>query len=414
MKGGPIRRGRRAPLPRPPSPVAASLVVAAALGCAGDSTTDIAVSSVEVVPSSALLVGVGDTVRFRAVAADSARRRVGARRVEWTVADPAVARVDAEGLVSAIRAGATVVEARVDGVVSSAPVEVFVPVPESEWASGTPVYGRRQYVEYVPGTLPLVISAPHGGRLEPEEIAPRTYGAQVTDINTMEMARAVREAFVERTGQAPHLVVSHLRRTRLDPNRDLEEAAQGDPFAVQAWREYHDFIASARSSVLDAYPSGLYLDLHGHGHPVARVELGYLLSSDDLERTDAVLDGPVHAEKSSIRALWHRAGIPFSALVRGPSSLGGLLEARGYRAVPSPGDSDPGGEPYFSGGYSTARHGSQEDGVGVSAIQLELPYPGVRASATERRAFAEALVEALEAFMATHYGFFAGAPVSRP
>src|SRR5690606_18517561 len=94
--------------------------------------------------------------------------------------------------------------------------------------------GRNGYIEYTPGTLPLIISAPHGGGLRPTEIPDRTTGTTVTDLNTEELARAVAAAFEQRTGERPHLLVSRLARIKLDPNRELAEAAAGNAYAEHA------------------------------------------------------------------------------------------------------------------------------------------------------------------------------------
>jgi N-formylglutamate amidohydrolase len=275
------------------------------------------------------------------------------------------------------------------------------------WVPGTSYFGRRAYVEYVPGELPVVISAPHGGDLEPTEIADRIGGTTVTDTWTRETALAVRDAFVERIGSAPHLVISHLERTKLDPNREIVEAAEGDPFAENAWCEFQAFIDTAEAEVVRRYGSGLYVDLHGHGHELLRAELGYLLSAADLARPDSVLDAGGYAARSSIRALAEAAGTPLSELLRGGTSLGGLLAAEGYAAVPSPDDPSPGADPYFTGGYNVERHGSKGAGRTMSGVQVELPRDGVRDSDANRRAFASALARAVETFMSTHWGFFA-------
>ena len=66
---------------------------------------------------------------------------------------------------------------------------------------GKPCFGRERYVEYIPGTLPIVLSAPHGGREKPTELPDRTEGTFAFDVNTQELARAIDEAFVSRTGQ---------------------------------------------------------------------------------------------------------------------------------------------------------------------------------------------------------------------
>lgn len=380
-------------------------LVFGAWSCGGDGT-GIEVRSLAVRPAVHLAVGIGDTVRFRATVTDAARAPVTDVEVRWSVADTAVAHVDAAGLVTARAAGATTVSATADGVSDSAGLEVWIPGEVSAYVPGESYFGRRSYVEYVPGELPVILSAPHGGDLVPDEIPDRTSGTLATDRLTIQTALAVRDAFVERTGRAPHLVLSHLKRIKLDPNREVVEAAAGSPFAELAWRQFHEYIEIARADVAERCGSGLYIDLHGHAHAVARAELGYLLSAATLERSDAELDVGAYAASSSIRDAAERSPATFSELLRGPSSLGGALAARGVAAVPSPGDPSPGADPYFTGGYATRRHGSRDPGRVVSGIQIELPYPGVRESDAGRRAFAEALAAAVAEVMTEHWGFF--------
>jgi len=378
----------------------------AVLSCGGDGGTGLpTVTSVQVAPASWLAVGAGDTVRFRALALDASQRPVADGHPTWTVDDTAIAAVDDGGLATARGAGVTRVVARVGGVVGDALLEVYLPPEIESYRPGVPYLGRRGYVEYVPGTLPLVLSVPHGGDLEPAEIPDRTWGETVTDSWTRETAQAVRDAFVARTGRAPHIVVSRLRRTKLDPNREMVEAAQGSPFAENAWNEFHGFVAIAEKTVEDAFGSGFYIDLHGHGHEILRAELGYLLSANDLERTDEALDAGGYAERSSLRAIAAASGASFSELLRGASSLGGLLAAGGVAAVPSPPDPSPGTAPYFTGGYNVDRYGSRISGA-VSGVQMELPRAGIRDTDENRRAFGRALAGAVEAFMTAHWGFF--------
>lgn len=379
----------------------------AVLSCGGDGGTGLpAVASVEVAPESWLSVGVGDTVRFRASALDAIQRPIADAHPTWAVDDTTIAVVDDRGLATARGTGVTRVVAQVGEVTADALLEVYVPPEVGFYQPGVGYLGRRGYVEYVPGTLPLVISVPHGGDLEPAEIPDRTWGETVTDSWTRETALAVREAFVEHTGRAPHVVVSHLRRTKLDPNRDIAEAAQGSPFAENAWHEFQGFIDIAEATVEEEFGSGLYVDVHGHGHEILRAELGYLLSADDLDRSDDVLDAGGYAERSSLRAIASTSDAPFSELLRGASSLGGLLAAQGVAAVPSPPDPSPGTAPYFTGGYDVDRHGSRVSGA-VSGVQMELPRAGIRDTDENRRAFGRALAQAVQAFMTAHWGFFA-------
>ena len=268
---------------------------------------------------------------------------------------------------------------------------------------GQSYIGRNGYTEYFPGEIPIILSAPHGGHLTPAEIPDRTEGTTVQDRNTVDLALRIREAIRARTGFYPHLILSHLDRIKLDPNREIVEAAQGDLEAERAWWEFQTFIDEAVQLVEDAFGEGLYIDLHGHGHEIQRLELGYLLSPNDLASANEVLSGSPFIDKSSFKALGLKAGVNFADLIRGPMSLGSLLESAGVPAVPSQNQPTPGGDPYFTGGYNSARHGSR-DGGSVSGVQIECNYTGIRDTDENRQAFAGGLAEVLAAFFPAFYG----------
>lgn len=270
---------------------------------------------------------------------------------------------------------------------------------------GSTLYGTAEYIEYIAGDLPIILSAPHGGDLAPEALPDRTQGVTITDAYTQEPTRAVYDALVAETGRHPHVVINRLHRRKLDANRDLTEAAEGNACAEIAWTEFHAFTDHAKAQVREDWGAGLYLDLHGHGHPILRLELGYLLSRSELNGSDTDLDAL--ADQSSLRSLAADVSLPFSALIRGPSSLGALLSDQGVPSIPSDTDPRPNADPYFTGGYNTYHHGSIESGT-ISAVQMEHHRVGLRDTAANREAYAEQLAHALVAFMREHYGFDIG------
>ncbi len=251
-------------------------------------------------------------------------------------------------------------------------------------------------VEYLPGDLPVIVAAPHGGRLEPAEIPDRENGTTVRDVNTDLLAHDLAEAFQRQCGARPHLVVCLLSRTKVDCNRDALTATAGQPAALATWRAFHEAIARAR----DVSGRGLFIDLHGHSHPEGRVELGYLLGEDQLREVGAAFEAL--APVSSLAALLATSPDSFEQIVRGPKSLGGLLEEAGYPSVPSPGIPHPGGAAYFRGGYNTARYRAAREGDGWISLQIECPRPGVRDTPQNRRRFAETLAAAVETFLSHH------------
>ncbi|MFK5921851.1 MAG: hypothetical protein QM496_06705 [Verrucomicrobiota bacterium] len=265
--------------------------------------------------------------------------------------------------------------------------------------AGKNLFGENKYIEYIPGDLPLIISAPHGGRLKPASIPDRKKGVLLADGATDLLAMEIVAAFQQQTGKTPHVIICHLKRLKLDCNREIGEAAQGSEEAERAWREFHGFIEQARESVIENNGAGLYIDLHGHGHPQLRLELGYLLNSKQLQLDDKKLNGL--EARSSIRELSQQSKTSFAELLRGDLSFGALMQKRGFSSVPSPEFPHAGKAKYFNGGYNTRRYGSRDGGV-ISGFQLECPGKSVRNSKENRQAFAKAFVAAVMEYMKSH------------
>jgi hypothetical protein len=283
---------------------------------------------------------------------------------------------------------------------------------------GESYWGMNRYIEYIAGDLPIILSASHGGDLEPTGIPDRTparcggSATTVTDRNTRELTLDLGAALRQRFDGYPHIVINHLHRRKLDANRDLEEAACGNAAVRQAWEDFHRFLEVARAAVVRDHGRGWFMDIHGHGHDIQRLELGYLLGRNDLNQGDEALasdDG--YRRRSSIQTLAGYSGEGFPLVLRGESSLGALYAARGFPAVPSPTDPAPGEDPYFTGGYNTVRYGCADSadrfggvpGGPLCGVQVEANFSGVRDTVENRARFAAATAAVLEAYLATHW-----------
>ena len=284
-----------------------------------------------------------------------------------------------------------------------------VTLPPGPYVPGQSYFGANGYVEYIAGDLPVILTAPHGGTLAPASLPLRACGTNARDTNTEEQVREMAAAFRARTGRWPHVVINRLHRNRLDANRDSTEATCGDTPALTPWREWHAFIGVARQAVLRTEGRGWYMDMHGHGHEVQRLELGYLIGATTLDRSDAALDASVAVEDaSSIRTMSAQAaGVSFSALLRGATSLGTLYANEGFPSTPSLAAASPASAPYFDGGYNTARYGCRDGGM-VCGVQIESNFTGVRDGAAIRARFAEATVRVLTTYLGTHWGIRIG------
>lgn len=257
------------------------------------------------------------------------------------------------------------------------------PYPDaSEWAhweKDRVFYSRNKWSEVVVGDIPLIITAPHGGFLEPRELLDRDCpdASVANDANTQPLTREIREYIKNTYGKSPYIVVNHLHRKKIDQNRDLREAVCVEAeLTTAAWHDFHNYIDTALWRAVTEHGYALYIDIHGHGHSIPRLEIGYRLSATDLKtlHDNPVLAGLTLMEKSSIRdvfLLFDKPRSDFHSFIMGDKAFGTLMANEGIRSVP--GKQEPflnPGELYFNGGYNTDRY-TGNDYPGVYGFQIE-------------------------------------------
>lgn len=261
------------------------------------------------------------------------------------------------------------------------------------------------YVEYMEGNMPLVISVPHGGYDRPDSIPERTgHFAKNQDIYTIEIAYKIYKRIYKQCGYHPHIVINHLHRTRLDANRNIEEAADGSPAAEKIWYVYHGLLDSIQHNISEKYDKGLFIDLHGHRHSLQRIEIGYLLSAEELKLDNEMLNTGLLDNYTSIRNLLkhNKNGDPLAEVIRGENSLGSYLYDLGQPCVPCSATPNPqNGEKHFSGGYNTMRHGSSGGGV-IDGIQLEIDLQ-TRSNPKRQKKVAHDISDALLQYISFYY-----------
>ena len=182
-------------------------------------------------------------------------------------------------------------------------------------------FGSDGLVEYREGEVGIVIAVPHGGVMDSPDIPYRKYGTVEGDDFTKDLGVVVTNSICRYLRRCPHLVISNLKRTKLDPNRDISEAAQQNSKAEKAWREYHGFIDEAKGKE----GRGIVIDLHGQSHRRNSTELGYLLSSDQLNR------GDFDSGKSSVKQLARITGRSGKDTISG--DLGSRILIENYRNI---------------------------------------------------------------------------------
>jgi len=270
---------------------------------------------------------------------------------------------------------------------------------------GTTVYGKNKYVRMIVGDdrSPIILSSPHDGILLPVSMPERDHPDETTvrDLYVSDLTLKIAASFFEKTGIRPHIIINDIARSRMEPNRSLEEAYHKSEEANDAWKEYHNFIKIARQIVINNVGKGLYIDMHGHAHVKARVEVGYIIAKSNLNADDSMLDKL--ASSSSIYAISRSSNYSFSNLIRGDDAFGTLLANQGLPAVPSKQDPKPNTDDYFNGGYCTYAYGSVNGGE-ISSFQLETNGAGLRNTPDQRSVAGVKFAAAITSYVKTHFG----------
>ena len=269
--------------------------------------------------------------------------------------------------------------------------------PDTGPIPGKSIFGHRDFIEYIPGDLPIILAAPHGGYLEPEDLP--TIDDHGRDNNTQETTRAVGEWLALLTGRQPHIIINHLHADKLNAARDIDEAAGEHPDARLAWEEFHAFIETAKTDITETWGAGHYVDVHTNGHSEGWNEIGLGVSADILNGSD---EGIIErCDLSTVANLCGPGGAEMLEIIRGETSLGGLLRASGYLSVPSPDIPSPGEGGFFYAGWNTWAHGSRHGGT-IDATHLENHWTFMVDD--EREDFSLAIATGLQDFMVVHYG----------
>lgn len=322
----------------------------------------------------------------------------------------------------------------------------------------------------------LVIAAPHGGDLRDEVnyfIEDRaTSGSYCPDgcktskdSYTKEIAELLQTKFISNFCKVPYLVINHLHRSKLDANREIGEAAQGNAIAEEAWTNFHTFINRAQLDLRARFGTStvttsrrnskaskrsgktginaLLFDMHGYGgwdwdpnNGGPFIQWGYRFSTTSLEYCP--LDS---RSKYSIGTMTHGRWIPgnsYECLVRGPGSLGSrvadLLDETGGlvpdticgHGLPSeqyPSPETTANDPafcsespnddchYYSGGFDVNVHErmnwQDEDNLSgdhMNTVQAELPRCIRFGTSSVRETFADKLSVAVMSFCRDLYG----------
>ena len=151
----------------------------------------------------------------------------------------------------------------------------------------------KDYFEYKRGTIPLIISVPHGGSFKVENIPDRTSGIYGIDRETMSLAfeliKNINKVFQfnSKDIKSPSYIISKVERLKIDFNRKESEAFHAkSSLAKKIYKFYHSKISDLITYNLNEFQQSLLIDIHGFEkakRPTGFRDVELVLGTNNLE-----------------------------------------------------------------------------------------------------------------------------------
>jgi N-formylglutamate amidohydrolase len=225
------------------------------------------------------------------------------------------------------------------------------PAAANRPAGGTIRGATDRLIDVHRGTIPIIISAPHGGTEDVPGVPPRVNAQAyrfVTggDTNSRELAQKLVADLERRLGGKPYYVMARFKRRYLDVNRKPADSYES-PRAAFYYQAYHETLAEYVREVQEKFGGGLLIDVHGQA-----------------TYKDDILVGTVGGK--SMERIRLRLG---DGVLVGREGIVGLLESSGFRVQPAI-DATDFNVPRYNGGEITQAYGSDKP-EGIDAVQFE-------------------------------------------
>ena len=266
---------------------------------------------------------------------------------------------------------------RADLVVANQP-----PAPKASRSEEPRKIPTSPLVVYQRGTLPIIITAPHGGR-QPIPGAPERSNKNIDqfrnmmDTNTQEVAQGIVRELSRQLPGKPWLIMARFHRKYADANRSARLGTE-HPQAEQHHRAYHLSVQDAIRQVNTRWEQGILIDVHGQ----ARLPDVFWRGTRKGRTMGSLID----------KHGWD--------VVEGPHSIFGRLRAQGHHTHP-PRQSDS--ESPYSGGFTSANYGFP---FGIDSIQIEIGK-NLRLS---REGFSQTAIDLADAIRDFHNHYLSQSP----
>jgi len=128
----------------------------------------------------------------------------------------------------------------------------------------------QKYFELGIGTVPVILSTPHGGFLKPKAIADKLVGVQIADKNKFLISKRIIQVLKQNFNIEIYYILSKIHRSKIDfnrPPRAFSAFNHSSTEAKQIHHKYHEQIQKFYQECVDKFNKCLFIDLHGFTKP---------------------------------------------------------------------------------------------------------------------------------------------------
>lgn len=127
-----------------------------------------------------------------------------------------------------------------------------------------------KYITFEKGSIPVILSVPHGGTLECESVPKRLNGILGIDKGTIQFTQQL-ISYIKKiskkkfyTSMRPSYIILKITRSRIDLNREKSKAfIQNSSIAKKIYQFYHKKLKELILDNINAFDDSLLLDIHG-------------------------------------------------------------------------------------------------------------------------------------------------------
>jgi N-formylglutamate amidohydrolase len=247
-------------------------------------------------------------------------------------------------------------------------------------AAGVGAAQTSELVFIQAGTIPIILTAPHGGNAPVPGVPERSRGTLTQDARTRELTEEISQRLETVLCERPYVVMAHFHRRYIDANRPEADAYE-HPDARSHYVAYHESIRRFVNEIRERYPEGaILIDVHGQSEDPGRIHRGT-------------------RNGRTVARLIARHG---DDAVAGGNSIFGQLRTAGYEIFPTSASlRDSREDRRWDGGHTVGSYGSHNPD-GIDAIQIEIGRD-FRQDNTSGR-FVAHLADAVVTFYRTYLG----------